>query len=605
MVKKIIIFFLLNILFTFISVSNIYAQYYKVNYFVEYFLNYSNSKNLDSFVKYKINIKNLNDKKYVNKFSLIFPDTFSIANIQATDDKGSIEASIDKNNNKINIELTFSDPNKEQYSENNFYLSFNQSNLFNVNGNVWEVIIPIIESNNEESYEVTVNLPQNTNKKISIAKPIPNSINKNQIYWKNPKTKTIYAVFGDYQIYNVDLKYELINPRYTRVYTDVAFPPETQKIFIKNIDPLPNLVYLDNDGNYIGRYILNPKENKIIKYTSVIKIFTNNRTELLSLSKNKLFSQQKYLLNETALWKISDIQKYKDLYDAKNINNFIVNNFSYDYSRINTNTKRLGANYALNNIDKVLCTDFSDAFIALSREKGIYSREIQGFGFSQIKELRPLSLTGDILHSWSQYYDLNKNKWISIDPTWENTSGIDYFSSFDLNHIAFVIHGYKSDYPLAGGMYKSKDGKDINIKTTDIEPKEILDINLTQSNIPKNALKNKKTESYVFIKNKGNTFLYDVPILISSPDFIIKSSADKIDVIAPFEEKKINFSFITTKNILREGRIIIKILNNPNIVYKVKIINIQFYLTLSVIFIILLLIIIYLSKKNKINYENK
>ena len=87
--------------------------------------------------------------------------------------------------------------------------------------------------------------------------------------------------------------------------------------------------------------------------------------------------------------------------------------------------------------------EFTDLFIAIAREKGIYSREIQGYGFSLDQKLQPLSLSSDILHAWPEYYDTKTESWIAVDPTWENTSGINYFSSFDLNHIVFVIHGKK------------------------------------------------------------------------------------------------------------------------------------------------------------------
>ena len=71
--------------------------------------------------------------------------------------------------------------------------------------------------------------------------------------------------------------------------------------------------------------------------------------------------------------------------------------------------------------------EFTDLFIAIAREKGIYSREIQGYGFLWIQKLQPLSLSSDILHAWPEYFDLKTENWVAVDPTWENTSGIDYF----------------------------------------------------------------------------------------------------------------------------------------------------------------------------------
>ncbi|PIP14879.1 hypothetical protein COX47_02840, partial [Candidatus Roizmanbacteria bacterium CG23_combo_of_CG06-09_8_20_14_all_35_49] len=76
------------------------------------------------------------------------------------------------------------------------------------------------------------------------------------------------------------------------------------------------------------------------------------------------------------------------------------------------------------------------------------------------------------LHAWPEYYDSKSELWKPIDPTWENTSGIDYLSSFDLNHIVFVIHGKKPDYPLPAGMYKIDNSQDISIKPAASYPEE-------------------------------------------------------------------------------------------------------------------------------------
>jgi len=599
--KRFVIYFILIFVILFILKINIYSSEYKTDYTVEYFLE-TNQNIINSLVKYRINIKNLSDKLYVNKFFLILPDTFSISNVQANDDYGPIEPNILKKDNKVNIELTFSNPKKEINTENNFYLSFNQSNLFTINGNVWEVILPIIETRENENYEVTVYLPGASNKKISISKPIPDNIIQNKIYWKNPKTKTIYAVFGDYQIYKAKLKYNLYNPRYTKVYTDVAFPPDTdnQKIFVQKIDPLPDLIYLDKDDNYIGRYILKPKETKIITYESDIKITAISREEVKNLSKQRFLSQKKYLLNESKLWKISDLQKYRDLNSPENIYNYIVNNFTYDYSRINQDIKRLGADFALNNPKNVICTEFSDSFIALSREKGIYSREIQGYGFSQNLELRPLSLADDILHSWLQYYNKTNNQWTSVDPTWQNTSGIDYFSSFDLNHIAFVIHGLKPDYPLPAGMYKINNSKDVEISATNNEPQEVIDIKMSKNNVPKNVMKNNSTKSSIIIKNNGNTFIYNIPVLITSDVFDIKYSTKYIDILAPYQEKNIDFTFINNQKKSKYGKIKFKILNNPEMSIQVQVLDITRYLLLPLVVLLAVFFLILFKKIKKI-----
>jgi len=83
------------------------------------------------------------------------------------------------------------------------------------------------------------------------------------------------------QIYQTDLTYNLKNDRLYPVYTEVAFPPETvhQKIFIQSIDPAPDSVRRDIDGNYLGKYFLKPLETKTISYHGDIEVDTKVRQE--------------------------------------------------------------------------------------------------------------------------------------------------------------------------------------------------------------------------------------------------------------------------------------------------------------------------------------
>ncbi|MEX1052651.1 MAG: transglutaminase-like domain-containing protein, partial [Patescibacteria group bacterium] len=432
--KKVIIGVLSFILFFIISTlltTSTYAQDFRTNYKVEYLLNDSHS-NLNSQAKYTVNITNLKEGFYVSKFTLSFPRSFSIDNITASDDVGLIEPEIIQSDDAINIELTFNNPNTEIGSQNNFYLTFNQQNLFNINGNIWEVILPVMEKSEGETYQIQVTLPANSDKKISISKPAPTTIAQNTITWINPSTKTIYAVFGDSQLYDLKLDYNIYNPKITNGYIDVAFPPDTphQRIYLKSINPAPSQTYIDEDGNFIGRYILKPRENKQVKFEAIAQISAEAREEVKLRDINLINIQKKYLLNQSRYWTIDDPDKYKNLQSPLDIYNFLTSTFEYDYSRISKDIERLGAEFALKNPKNAVCTEFSDAFVAISREKGIFAREIQGYGFSDSPELRPLSLIADVLHSWPQYYNLEKNLWVSVDPTWENTSGIDYFSSF-------------------------------------------------------------------------------------------------------------------------------------------------------------------------------
>lgn len=552
--KVVIIFFL--IIFLGLP-SQLQAQDYKADYSVEYFLNKDQSA-LTSHVKLTIKTTNLRSDVYIKKFTLAFPKSFDISNLKTRDDEGEIKPVLTEKEDSYNIEIEFSDPKIGKNSINNFYLDFDQYNLFQINGEIWEVILPTIENRGEESYQVVVNLPDNQ-KKISIAKPKPDNITGTKITWNNPLTKTIYAVFGNQQAYLLKLTYNLKNPRLTPIYTEVAFPPDmsNQKIFINNIQPQPNTVYLDQDGNYIGKYYLKPKEEKTVRFNGIAVITPTARAEVKQFETIAIKAQERYLLTETKYWNLSNPGNFNQLQNPKDIYNFVVQNLKYNFNRLERNSiGRFGADMALQKPNQAVCVEFTDTFIALAREQGIPTREIQGYAVTQDARLRPLSLLKDVLHSWPEYYDKSRKNWVQIDPTWENTSGIDYFTSFDLNHIAFAIHGKNPEQPLPAGMYKTEDTKDVSVIAAEIIPQENKKVRIKKVEIDKTLNDTTLHRGSFIVKNEGNTFVYNTPVTVTGGNLLIEPSYSVVDVLAPYEEKRIHF---TTKSKIKNQYIIAKL----------------------------------------------
>jgi len=168
-------FFLLLLSFIIYHLSSnvVLASDFKTDYQVEYNLSESQN-NLNSQVNFKIKIINLKSEVFVSKFAISIPNTFSIANLKASDDNGYITPKVTTDEEKTKIELEFSNPAVGKDSVNTFFLNFDQSNLFKVNGKVWEVILPVIENKQDESYAVTVNLPAVTPAKLMLLPVIGN-----------------------------------------------------------------------------------------------------------------------------------------------------------------------------------------------------------------------------------------------------------------------------------------------------------------------------------------------------------------------------------------------------------------------------------------------
>jgi len=524
----------------------VHAADFRSDYEVHY---YPSAKvgDLTTHVSFKIKITNLKPDLYVNKFSLSFPRTFQIGNIKASDDSGPITPVIETVDNKQVMTMPITDPFIGVNTVNNIYLDFLQTNLFRSSGTTWEVMLPTIENREDGDYTIIVHVPPEAEKKISIAKPRPSHITLDQVTWTNPTSKTVYAIFGSSQMYSLQLRYHLQNPGITRVYTDVAFPPDTsyQKTYVSAIQPPPDKVFSDEDGNYMGRYILNPKESKTIVYAGDIQLFVQPRADVRQAFRDLFLTQRDHLLSADPNWtlatQVSAGKTARDIYD------FTMHKLTYNFGRVVKDVKRLGASTALTVPDQAVCTEFSDVFIALARERGIFARELQGYGFSSDQDLRPLSLKSDILHSWPEYYDQASEQWIPTDPTWESTSGIDYFNSLDLNHVVFAIHGKKSDYPYPAGSYKIDDSKDVNIVPASDVPEESGSVRVTALPFAIPAGKPNTYTLKMTVQNTGNTYLWSYDIQPLAPGLSVQPSRMTIPVLAPYEKKEIALDYVPDK----------------------------------------------------------
>lgn len=598
-----LVWFCFLFFFSFLPTSSVFAEekFYTTQFQAEYFPNIFG----ESDVYLKIKITHHRSDVYVKEFNLIFSKNFVLSDIQAKDEEGEIPVILEKSEEgDFKVKLSLLRPKIGKGSENNLFLFYKQKNLFKSAGNIWEIIIPVIRDHPHSEFSAIFNLPEVTQKKLSIAKPKPDYISGKKIFWNNVKTKTIYAIFGESQFYETELNYHLLNPKSYPVYIDVAFPPETlyQKVYLQSISPLPSKVFIDEDGNYLGRYFLKPKEKKIINFLGTIEVLSTPQEEMLEYIKNKIEIQKKYLLTTPSFWQLDSSSfshpEIKNLKTIEDIYRYVVNKLTYNYQKVSIKNQRVGANQVIKNPKEAVCMEFTDLFIGLAREKGIFAREINGYAYSFDSSFRPLSLVSDLLHSWPEYFDPDKKIWIPVDPTWEKTSGIDYFYSLDLNHIAFVIHGKDPIYPLAAGMYKIEDSKDVEVKVAEYIPKITKKIGIKER-FSSNLLIGKNYKQSISFINQGNVFIKNENLWWQSQGIEIEPSKIKIDYLAPYQE--INYQFnLKAKDIKRfpyQGKIVLYFEEKPIWEKKIKIVSSFSYFFKNLVFFISgLFLVIFLFK---------
>lgn len=470
-------------------------------------------------VAQKISLTNKLSNIYATEYSLN-TGSLDIQNIKAWDGLGPLKTSISKLNDSTIISLVFNEKVVGKDKTLNFTLEYETGDLANKKGQIWEIIIPKLSNIEEiDDYRLALNVPLQLGKAAYLS-PKPFKTQPPFYFFnKTAAAKGIMAAFGDCQIFNFEISYHLENPSFTFEKFQIPLPPDTlyQKIVYQKIEPEPEEIIVDEDGNWLASYKLGPKkELNIITSGSAqihLKPTTNNQQPTTNLE--DYLKPQKY-------WEVDDpeIQGIaKKLKTPEKIYDFVIKTLKYDYQRIEE-AERLGAKKALANPNSALCMEFTDLFIALSRAAGIPAREINGFAHTENPRLKPLSLREDILHAWPEYWDEKGGIWVPVDPTWEKTTGgVDFFNKLDLNHFAFVIHGMKSDFPRPPG-----EGPQKNIKVTFAESlskiREELKVNF---NLPKKATAGFSILGNINLVNTGNVAFHNLDLVINSRRYPIAS----------------------------------------------------------------------------------
>ncbi len=527
------------------------------NFSADYNITYTVDQSADSHVVINATLKNLTGRYYASSYKITVALT-DIKNVKASDEGGPIIPVITKSSNETTIDVNF---NKRIVGLNKtlpFQISFDTNEIAKDLQNIWEINIPGIPNTPDiSSFNVTVNYPPNLGEP-SYIKPAVQNLNAQPgklTFTKNDLGNLGISIsFGSYQIYNMDLKYHLQNKNIFSVSSEIALPPDSnyQKVIIDSISPKPVNVTVDKDGNWLAKFTIPPNKIINIDVKGKVKVFLNPQPQSLSASlETDYLKSQKYWNTDNP----NIVKLAKELKTPQAIYEYVLKTLHYDFSRVETDSPRLGAVAALANPNSAVCLEFTDLFIALSRAAGIPAREVDGYGFSGNTPQRPISNIEDVLHAWPEYYDFDKNTWIMVDPTWGNTTGgTDYFHVMDFDHIAFVIKGESSEYPVPAGGYKisdTKNTKDIYISVgSGFNENPIANADIS---VQKLAISGFPFSAGIDILNDGNVAINHMEI--DSSTGVLTPKAQKIytGYIPPYgtQQLSLNFnriSFLTNVN---------------------------------------------------------
>ena len=519
-------------------------------YSTRYDFNFYFDQNTDVLdVALDITLSNLRSDVYITEYTLRLPKHIDFKNLRVSDDFGKIPYVTSQLKNAKQITFKFGEPETGR-SINTLKLQYSLDNMRVMQGSIQEAILPLIDVSEQGTVNVSLHLPKGFDQAVSISKPIPTNISYGVITWEDVKEKAILVLFGESQVYEVQLRYSLQNNGIVPKKQTIALPPETlyQKNYVQTLQPQPDRTFTDDDGNFLAEYTLLPRSSKDITYKGYVEVFVKPQSTLRDVMRRMFETQEDFLLTEHKLWSLGTMLAQvpsKDLRSAYGIYSYILEKLEYAPSRLRQKSQRFGAERALIEPQNAVCTEYSDLFIALAREKGIPAREIEGYAYSVNDQLRPLSLAKDLLHAWPEYYDRQQEIWRQVDPTWEDTSGINYFSGFDVNHIALAIHGKDPKMPLPAGFYKTEDRKDETVKITDDKPTSQVNLDMRTS-IREILTSGQSYTDTVTVTNNSNTYIHSIQIVPQASNIVFDPPSLSVSFLAPYETKTYPFTYRTT-----------------------------------------------------------
>lgn len=561
-IKTLILFIICLFLFT---QATIHAQSGVENFAINLHSTYLVTANGKTIVEQKFTIKNKNPELFVSKYGIVVSST-NLENIEVTHNGKKLESLVNKQKGQTSIGVTFEDKVVGEGKTNELMISYTDRDIALISGKILEINIPeLAEHDQYQEYRLELRVPSifDTPSRISPENfSLKQEGDYNVITYNDLKNQSVSAIFGNKQVFELKLNYYLDNPTSQNALTQITLPPETpyQKVHYFNLDPMPKDIKEDLDGNFIATYEIPANNSFNVELLAQI---------LLTLAADPLVPFSPVLaehISEQRFWELNNapiIEIAKTLQSPKNISDFVVEKLNYTDKPLEQSLDRLGALGAIKEENKndATCQEFTDLFVTLARQKNIPARRVVGIAYSNNKELRPNNLSGDVLHTWPEYYDQEQQSWLRIDPTWEDTTGgIDYFNNFDLNHVALAINGLSSSLPYPAGSYSGEEnerGKKIYLdfsKEEFTQTNPSFEVNLVDKKIYGISVPG----SYELqILNQTGVVWYFGDINISRENVKIVINQDqKIDKILPFAKIVLP---ITVYN------------NDGNIQYKTKI----------------------------------
>ena len=503
-------------------------------FYTKYEVNYTFDSSGQAKIDQKISLTNKQPGMYASAYQMTISGD-QPQNISGSDSSGPLKITSDHPDNQTTVvKVGFNDQVVGLNNTLTFHLTYTGRPASH-NGQVWEIAMPRLGNlETIDEYTLKLSVPETFGHPAFISPSPISSAGRDYVFTKDQISQVgVVAAFGNFQTFDFSFEYRLDNPSKLEAEAEVAIPADTnyQRIFYKSISPPPTNINVDTEGNWLATFRVAPGRNLTVTATGQVHLLAEP-----SRTQSGLTDQQRQnFLMPTTYWNGTNSQisaLAKQLKTPEAIYNYVVQTLKYDFARAQPGVVRKGGATSLADPASSVCTEFTDLFISLARAAGIPAREVNGYAYTTDKKLRPL--TGDVFHSWPQYWNAKQLAWISIDPTWGNTtSGVDYFHKLDFNHFAFITRGLSDSTPAI-----TSENVQVNYGTYKDFPKVVADVNLK---LPHFIWPFIKTASKISVTNSSGQALYHLPITLKAQNVLAWfESPEEIDVLPPFSTRAFN-----------------------------------------------------------------
>ncbi len=478
---------------------------------------YQVSDSGNTLVTQNVSLTNLTSDFFPREY-LIHVNNFQISNLKAADPSGPLELQSSDTDKGHDIRLKFNDKILGLGKILRFTLTYETGEIAQKEGKFWEITIPPVpKPAGLTKLAVRLVVPESFGQKI-LSRP---EVKTTDFFWTGDDLKSSPAklFFGPpakqlYQVINFNLKYHLYNSRLYPVSAKIALPSDSpyQKVFLNNLSPKGANVILDKDGNWLAQYPLGPLEKTEVNASGSVAIFAEPRTPPLSLE------NPENLLKPQKFWPSADpsIQQIaKTLGSPEEVYNYVESFLTYTPQ--GAKNPRGGGLGSLLSPQKAGPQDFSDLFVTLARSAGIASREVYGYLISK----------NSGRHIWPEYFDNIKKQWVMVDPALSSlSSGLDYFHTLDMNHVAIFTQSADESPTLPDETAFTPTTSDLNLETV---PKTIV-----SANLPRQITAGFAATGQLFVENPGPTLFPGVALSLKPRYLTIQNPVLLTGDIPPF-----------------------------------------------------------------------